>query len=141
AHPLDPGPLIQSATRTIGATLGLGLLTTRQLFSFQEELPGAGAATQIASIIGILQGIPPIRYGLRRLFGRTVADLLVNIPGIITLTLAGSPLGLALTVGESLRLLTEVLTRRGAWKRHEERTANAPSAQPDAVIRLETGER
>src|SRR5438128_8730425 len=100
AHPLDPGPLIQSATRRIGATLGLGLLTTRQLLGFQEELPGAGAATQIASIIGILQGIPPIRYGLRRLFGRTVADLLVNIPAIITLTLSSSPLGLLLTVAE-----------------------------------------
>ena len=49
AHPLDPGPLIQSATRTIGATLGLGLLTTRQLLGFQEELPGAGAADGITS--------------------------------------------------------------------------------------------
>ena len=140
-HPLDPGPLIQSAARTIGATLGLGLLTTRQLLGFQEELPGAGAATQIASIIGILQGIPPIRYGLRRLFGRTVADLLVNIPAIITLTLSGSPLGLLLTGAESVRLITEVHARQTAWRRHEERVANAPSAQPDAVIRLETGER
>ncbi len=141
AHPLDPGPLIQSAARTIGATLGLGLLAVRQFIGSQEPLPGAGVAVQIASIIGILQGIPPVRYGLRRLFGRTIADLLVNIPGIITLTLAGSPLGLALTEGESLRLLTETYARRAAWKRHEERVSNAPSAQPDAIIHLETGDR
>src|SRR5258706_528691 len=140
-YPLDPGPLIQSATRTIGAALGLGLLAGRRLFSLQEPLPGSGTALQVASITGILQGIAPIRYGLRRLLGRTGADLLVHIPAIITLTLADSPLGLALIGGEALRLLTEVLARRSAWQRHEERVANAPPAQPDALIRLETGER
>jgi cation-transporting ATPase I len=141
AYPLDPGPLIQSASRTVGATLGLGLLAVRRLFAFQEPLPGSNVALQASSVIGILQGIPPIRYGLRRLLGRTVADLLFNIPGIITLTLADSPLGLAVTASESLRLLTEVHARRSAWKRHEDHAASAPSAQPDAVIRLETGER
>ncbi|GAC1345795.1 MAG: hypothetical protein NVSMB27_08380 [Ktedonobacteraceae bacterium] len=141
AFPLDPGPLLQGATRTIGATLGLGLLAARRLVGSQEALPGAGAAIQVASIIGILQSIPPIRYGLRKLFGRTVADLLVNVPGIVSLTLAGSPLGLALAGTESLRLVTEVYARQTAWRRHEERIASAPSAQPDAVIRLETGER
>ena len=95
AYPLDPGPLIQSASRTIGAGLGLGLLAVRQLVGAQEPLPGSGAAIQISSVLGILQGIPPIRYGLRWLFGRTVADLLFNVPAIITLTLAGSSLGLA----------------------------------------------
>jgi hypothetical protein len=140
AYPLDPGPLIQSASRTIGAILGLGLLAVRRLFAFQEPLPGSTVALQASSIIGILQGIPPVRYGLRRILGRTVADLLFNVPGIITLTLAGSPFGLTVTVGESLRLLTEVLARRGAWKRHEERISGAPSAQPDAVIHLEAGE-
>ncbi len=141
AYPLDPRPLIQSACRTIGATLGFGLLAVRRLFAFQEPLPGSNLALQASSIIGILQGIPPVRYGLRRLLGRTVADLLFNIPSIITLTLANSPLGLAVTAGESLRLLTEVQARRTAWRHHEERVANAPSAQPDAVISLETGER
>jgi hypothetical protein len=140
AYPLDPGSLIQSTSRTIAATFGLGLLAVRRLFAVQEPLPGSNVAIQASSIIGILQGIPPIRYGLRRLLGRTVADLLFNIPGIITLTLAGSPLGLAVTAGESLRLLTEVQARRTAWRRYEERVANAPSAQPDAVIRLEAGE-
>lgn len=67
AYPLDPGPLIQSASRTIGATLGLGLLAVRRLFAFQEPLPGSTTALQASTIIGILQGIPPVRYGLRLL--------------------------------------------------------------------------
>ena len=44
AHPLDPGPLIQSATRTIGAALGLALHAGRQLLGPEEPLPGASAA-------------------------------------------------------------------------------------------------
>jgi hypothetical protein len=55
--------------------------------------------------------------------------------GIISLTFASSLLGLAVTAGESLGLLTEVHARRTAWRRFEEREANAPSSQPDAVIR------
>ncbi len=141
AYPLDPGPLIQSATRTIGATLGLSVLATRRLFGLVEPLPAANVALHVASIIGILQGIPPVRYGLRRLLGRTAADLLVNIPGILTLTLAESPLGLAVIGTEGLRLLTEVLARRSAWCEHEERVSHAPSAQSGSVIRLEYGER
>src|SRR5262249_38681208 len=64
--PLDPGPLIQSATRTIGATLGFGLLSVRRLAGFTEPFPGSDMALKTASIIGILQGLPPVRYGLRR---------------------------------------------------------------------------
>ncbi len=70
-----------------------------------------------------------------------MADLLFNVPGVITLTLAGSGLGLAVAAGESLRVLTEVHARRTAWRRFEERAATASSSQPDAVIRLETTER
>ncbi len=70
-----------------------------------------------------------------------MADLLFSIPSIVTLTIAGSPIGLALTGAESLRLLTETVARRSAWHRHEERVEHAPSVQPGAVIRLEGGER
>ncbi|HEY4389323.1 MAG TPA: HAD-IC family P-type ATPase [Ktedonobacteraceae bacterium] len=141
AYPLDPGPPVQSAVRTVGAMSGLGLLVVRKLLGTQEPLPGAGSARQAASIIAILQGIPPFRYGLRKLLGRTAADLLFNIPGIITLTLANGFLGLIVTGAESVRLLSETIARRAAWRRHEERVAHAPSAQPNAVIRLDAGER
>lgn len=140
-YPLDPGPLIQSAIRTIGATLGLGLLTTRRILGLAEPLPGAPAALRTAVVIGILQGIPPLRFGLRRLLGRTGADLLFSLPAIVTLTIAGSPLGLVLSGVEALRLLTEIQARQRAWRRHEERDENAVSIQPGAVIHLETGER
>ena len=141
AHPLDPGPLMQGTSRVIGAALGIGLLATRRLVGSQTPLPAADVAGQTATIISILQGIPPLRSDLRKLLGRTTADLLLNVPAIVTLTLSENPLGLAVTGSESLRLATEVHARRRAWLRHEERTASAPSAQPDAVIRLETGER
>ncbi|QBD75003.1 HAD family hydrolase [Ktedonosporobacter rubrisoli] len=141
AHPLDPGPFLQGATRSIGAILGLGLLATRRLIGAQEPLPGAGAALHVSSMIGIVQSIPLVRYGLRKLLGRTVADLLMNVPAIVSLTLAGSPLGLAVAGTESLRLVTEVYARQQAWRRQEERETSAPSAQPDTVIHLDQGER
>ncbi len=140
-HPLDPGPLIQSVTRTIGSLCGLGFLLARRLLGFTQPLVGATTALQVASVISIVQGIPPVRHGLRRAIGRTATDLLFNIPAIVTLTLAESPLGLALVGLEAFRLLTEVLARRSAWRKHEERVDQAPSAQPDAVIYLEHGER
>jgi len=141
AYPLDPGPLIQSTTRLIGTALGLGFLAIRRALGRQDLLPGAETAAYAAGIIGLFQGIPPLRHRLRRLFGHTVADLLVNLPGIVTLTLSSSPLGLALVGAESLRLLTEVQQRRTAWKRHEARVAQAPSSQPDAILHLENGQR
>src|SRR5260221_8017840 len=141
ANPLDPGPLLQSAIRLSGATLGLGLLTTRRLLHVREPLPGASTAVHIANILAILQSIPPIRYGLRKLLGRTVSSLLLNIPSIITLTLAGRELGLVVNDLEALRLLTEEIARRSAWRRYEERVEHTAPAQPGAVIRLESGER
>src|SRR5258707_9031081 len=140
-NPLDPGPLLQSAVRLSVATLGVGLLTTRRLLQVQEPLPGAATASQIASILAILQGIPPVRYGLHKLLGRTVSSLLMSIPSIITLTIAGRQLGLVVNGLESLRLLTEASAQRSAWRRHEEREEHAPPAQPEAVIRLEAAER
>src|SRR5439155_1325597 len=141
AHPLDPAPLLQSATRTVGAALGLGLLAARQLAGMEaSSVAPAGPAT-VAGIIGILQGFPLTRHGLRVLLGRHVADLLFSGAAIVSLTLAGSPLGLAITGAEALRLLTEVVARRAAWRRYEERLEGVASAEPGAVIRLEAGER
>ncbi|MBO0790348.1 MAG: HAD-IC family P-type ATPase, partial [Ktedonobacteraceae bacterium] len=140
AYPLDPEPMIHGAVRSIGAALGLGILAMRRAAGMVEPLPGAGIALHAASIIGILQSIPPLRSGLRKLFGRLPADLLFQVPGIATLTLANSPLGLAVAGAESVRLMTEVQARQSSWRRYEERVQHAPPAQPDAVIRLEAGE-
>ncbi|WP_236600325.1 HAD-IC family P-type ATPase [Ktedonobacter sp. SOSP1-85] len=140
-YPLEAGPLVQSATRFLGSTLGLGMLAVRQLLGAKEELPGAETAVHVSSVIGILQGIPMVRYGLRRLIGRTAADLLVSLPSILLLSLANSPLGLAVIGSESLGHLTTTQARRQAWQRYLEHMANAPTDQPDALIHLETGER
>ena len=140
-HPLDPGPLMQSATRTAGAALGFGFLAIQRLMNSGQAAEGVAGTAQVASVIGLLQGLPFVRYGLRRFLGRTTADLLFNVPNVITLALSNNPLGLAVTGTESVRLLTETMARRAAWKRYEERLGGAASAEPGAVIRLETGER
>src|SRR5579859_104115 len=138
-HPLDPAPLIQSASRTIGAGLGLGILATRRAFGIQQPvIPGLGA---VSAVIGLVQSIPFVRNSLRQLLGRNVADLALSAPGILTLTLSSNPLGLALTAAEAVRILTEVMQRRSSWRQHEERMRQASSARPGAHIRLESGER
>ncbi len=141
AYPLDPGPLIQGTTRTIGAALGFGFLTLQRLFNAGGEASRVSGAAQVSAIIGVFQSIPFVRYGLRRLLGRTGADLLINVPGVISLALAGNPLGLALTGAESVRLVTEVMARRTAWKTYVGRLDDVASAQPGTTIQLRTGER
>ncbi|MGH2481501.1 MAG: haloacid dehalogenase, partial [Ktedonobacteraceae bacterium] len=107
----------------------------------EGALPTANVAAHAAGIIGIFQGLPPVRYGLRRMLGRTTADLLFNVPAITTLTLSGSALGLALSGAEALRLFTEVRARQAAWRQHEERIAALPRAQQNSILHLEGGER
>lgn len=141
AYPLDPGPLLQGAMRTLGSGLGLSLLAVRRLLGLEQALPAANAAAYIAGLLGLFQGLPPVRYGLRHLLGRTAADLVFNVPGIITLTLSSNVLGLAVSGVEALSLLTEVQARQAAWRRHEARIAHAPLAQHHAILRVENGER
>jgi calcium-translocating P-type ATPase len=139
--PLDPGPLVRSATRAVGAGIGLGLLAVRRGLGFAgPPVSGAGPA-EVAGVIGLLESFPATRNATRAVLGANAADLLFNLAGIASLTLAGSPIGLALSAAAAVRLLTEALPRRSVWRRYEERLANAVSAQPGAVVRLEAGER
>jgi len=140
-HPLDPGPARQSETRAAGAGLGLGLLAGRRLVGRVGPPVGSALPAVTAGLIGILQGFPVLRDGLRRLLDRDTADLIFSVAGIATQVLSGSPLGLVLGGAEALFLLTEVRARRAAWRRYEERTENAPPSRPGAVIRLEAGEK
>ncbi len=141
SHPLDPEPLVRSATRTVGAALGLGLLAARRLAGQVGSPVSTTGPAVTAGVIGLLEGFPALRNGVRRLLGPTTADLLFGTAGLLSLTLAGSPLGLAVTGAAALRLVTEVLARRTAWRRYEERVEHAAAAHPGAVIRLEAGER
>ncbi|MEO7001340.1 MAG: HAD-IC family P-type ATPase [Ktedonobacterales bacterium] len=141
ADPLDPKPLIQGATRSIGAALGLGLTAAQQIPGLEGPLVDPNIAAQISGVIGILRQFPFLRNGLRRLFGRNVADLALSLPDIVTQALSNNPLGLAVSGAESLRIFTEERLRLAAWKRYEAHLEGVAGATPGAVIRLETGDR
>ncbi len=141
AYPLDPAPLVQSATRTLAAGLGLGLLATRTATGIAQPLPGANAAANVSSVIGIVQGFPPLRNGARRLLGLHVADLLFNGANILSLVFAGSPLGLSVSVAEAGGLLAETLARRASWKRYQGQIEALPPVSEGEPLRLEAGER
>lgn len=142
AHPLDPAPLIQSASRLIGSTLGLGVLAIRRLLQMPEPIAETPALDNTLAIASIARGLPFVRNGLRRLLGHNAADLALSTPIILGLTLSGSPLGLAVTAAEALRIVTEVVARRSAWKSYVQRLGSRiAAAQPGAVIHLNPGER
>ena len=140
-HPLDPGPLVQSAARLIGSSLGLALLAVRRALGVELKLVRSHVPATVAGTIGIAEGLPPVRAGLRRVLGRDRTQLLIGAASIVSLTLAGSPIGLAVTAASGLRLLTEVRARRTAWSAYEERLRDVAEAVPGAVVRLEANDR
>ena len=140
-HPLDPAPLQQSAVRLAASGLGLSLLAVQRFSGRPPALAGGPTLAYAGGTIHIVQAFPPLRNGLRSLLGRDAAALLLSLPDIVLSSLTGSPLSLALAAATSLRLLTEVIARRAAWRRYEERLTDSASAEPGATIRLESGER
>ncbi len=141
AHPLDPAPLLQSGSRLAASLAGLSLLGARRVLGSQGAPLSSSAPATVAGSVGILEGIPQVREGLRRTLGRDHAQLLLSGASIVSLTLSGSPLGLALSGAAALRLLTEVRARRASWEDYEQRLGQAAAAHPGAVVRLEAGER
>ncbi len=140
-HPLESGPLLRNATRTVVAALGLGLLAVRRFVGAEGPPVQAAAPVVAAGAIGVLQGFPGALNGLRRLLGPDVVDAGLGAAGLVSLTLAGSPLGLVLGGLQAFRLFTEARARREAWRRYEERGGRLPSTQPGAVVHLEAGDR
>jgi len=141
SHPLDPTPLIQSAARTTGAALGLSLLAVRRLTGAQGPPSSSSGPVAVAAAIGILEGLPPLRRGVRRLLGRDRAQLAFGAVHVVSLTFAGSPLGLAVSGAGAWRLLSEVRARRAAWRRYEERLGDSSEATPGETVRIAAGER
>src|SRR5262249_43690551 len=117
-HPIDRGPLVRSATKTIGAGIGLAARSGRRFIGVAGPIGGGTRPAEVAAVVGLLQSFPVVRNGLRRLLGPTVADVLFGAAGAATLTLAGSPAGLAVTAVEGLRVATEAIARREAWRRY-----------------------
>lgn len=133
--------LVLGALRTAGAVLGLGLLAVLQLLGLTEPLPGASIAAQTATTIAVVQSVPVLRYGLRKLLGYNTASILTHLPNILALTFANRPLDLTIQGAEGLRLLTANSTMRTAQQRYEEQVQDGHTAQPRSIIQLETGER
>jgi calcium-translocating P-type ATPase len=141
SHPLDPAPVIQSTARVIGSALGLGLTGVRRALSGPGQSIGGGRGAQVAGAVGIVEGLPPIEQRIERLIGRNASQLTLSGLTIISLTFAGSPLGLAVTGAAALRLMTTVRARRSAWRRYEQRLEEAEPAHPGSEIEIEAGER
>lgn len=141
SHPLDPAPLIQSAARTTGATLGLGLLAVRRLSGAEGPPSSSSGPVAVAAAVGILEGLPPLRRGLRQVLGADRSLLALSAVHVVSLTFAGSPLGLAVSGAGALRLLTEVRARRAAWRRYEERLETTSEPIAGEVVRVVAGER
>jgi magnesium-transporting ATPase (P-type) len=139
-HPLDPLPLRQGITRAVGALLGLGLVTFRRLNS-GAAANGGGLAAWASGILNLLQGLPPVRDALLRLMDRNVVDLVMSGLGIVALTVADAPLGLIVAGVEALILISEVTTRRSAWRRYEDNLHGLSSAEAGTMLRLEAGMR
>jgi hypothetical protein len=140
-HPLDPTPLYQSTTRAVGAALGLSLLVGRGLLGGTTAFRGARVAATVGGALGLLRSFPFLRKGLRRLLGRDVADAVFGAAGLVTMTMSGSTLGLALLGAEGVLMLRSVRARRAAWRHYEGGLADAAGAEPGAVVRLGPGER
>ncbi len=142
SHPLDPAPLIQSTARAIGSGLGLALAGIRRARSGPEgDALGGGRGAQVAGAMGIIEGLPPIERRLEEVLGHNAAQLALSGVTIVSLTFAGSPLGLAVNGAAALRLMTTVRARRNAWRRYEDRLDDAEPANPGARVEIEPGER
>ena len=139
AHPLDPAPILQSGARVIGSALGLGWVALRGLASPGDR--GANAAAAVAGVIGLVEGAPPVRDGLRKAIGRERAQVLLGSTAVLSLALSGSPLGLMVTGAGALRVFTEARLRRDAWKEYERRLEHVSDAAVGTVVRLESGAR
>lgn len=138
-HPLDPRPLVRSATRAVGALLGLSFVTVQRIIA--PSVQGSHAAAAFAGIFNLLQAFPVVRNGLRRCLGDTGATVAAHGVTIVALTAADIPLGLVLAGAEALLLLGVVTQRRAAWRRYEDNLDASLTRAMGGAVRLEPGMR
>ena len=148
-HPPSPRTLSPTAPlprhwtwRWRRAWPGLPVLRSASAFLPRGALSGSrpenAAAIRVAGAITLLQGIPPVHDGLRRLLGPGAAEIALSLPKIAVLTFAGSPLGLVVAGAEALHLYTALREQKSGRERHEQR---AETTAPGAEIRIGAGER
>ncbi len=140
AHPLDPGPIIESGANTLGAALGLVMLLGRRLAG-SEGPPMSQGAGEVAGMVGLINGIPALSRRLEESMGHQRKELALGATAVVAMSASGNPLGLAFAGAAALRVLTESLARRRAWRDYELRTDEHPDVHPGAVLSLSPGER
>ncbi len=146
AHPLDLEPLLQSGARLAGAIAGMAVVAIigarRDGLSpaGREVSPSGRAGAWAAAAVGTVESFPPLRSLTRRLGGRSGSEALFTTAGVVALTFAGNPLGLAVTAAGALRSFSELRARRAAWVRYEEAVGGG-IAEPGSLLRLRSGER
>ncbi|HMJ37166.1 MAG TPA: HAD-IC family P-type ATPase [Baekduia sp.] len=141
AHPLDPAPIIEGAARVVGATLGLSLLVGRRATGATTAPVTAPGPGEIAGGVVLLEGVPRVAHGLEDLLGHERKELLFAGVGIVSMTTSGGALGLLFAGVAGLRVLTEALARRRAWREYERRLGDAQAVYPGAELALEAGRR
>jgi calcium-translocating P-type ATPase len=140
-HPLDPGPIIEGGAKTIGAALGLLLLAARKLAGAEgAPVPTTGPG-EVAGAIGLIEGIPPVAHRIEDALGHEPKELLFGATAIVAMSAYGSVLGLTFAGAAALRLLTESVARRRAWREYERRLGDHPAVYPGAVLTLSRGQR
>jgi cation-transporting P-type ATPase I len=139
-HPLDLTPIFRSASRTVGAAIGLGVLGLRR-FGGAQAAPAGGPAMVVASTISIAEGFPASRNAIRSTFGDTGAEVVFGGASVIALTLSGGPFGLVLAGATGLRTLTELRGRREAFINYEQSLGDNSMPQPGQRVRIDNGMR
>jgi cation transport ATPase len=141
AHPLDPAPIIEGAAKAIGAGLGLLLLLTRRIAG-TEGAPVTGSGPgEVAAAVGLVEGVPAITRRIEDTLGHTRKEVLFGATAIVAMSASGNPLGLAFSGAAALRLVTESVARRRAWRDYERRVGDGPAVHPGAVLELSPGQR
>ena len=140
AHPLDPSGIIEGGAKTIGAGLGLALLLGRRMAGSPAP-PIPQGAGEVASTVGLIEGLPAATRRIEGALGHERKELVFGATAIIAMSASGNPFGLAFAGAAALRLLTESLSRRRAWREYELRTREHPAVHPGAVVTFAPGQR
>ena len=140
AHPLDASAIIEGGATAIGAGLGLLLLLGRRIAGSQGA-PIPQGAGEVASTVGLIEGVPPASRRIEDALGHERKALVFGATAVVAMSASGNPFGLAFAGAAAVRLLTESLARREAWREYELRTRDHPEAHPGAVVSLAAGQR
>jgi len=141
AHPLDPVPIIEGGAKAIGTGLGLVLLLARRIVGAQGAPVARAGPGEVAGAIGLVEGFPPVAHRVEDKLGHQRKELLFGVTAIVSMSASASVLGLALAGASAVRLLTESLTRRRAWRDYEHGLGEHRAVHPGAVLELAEGQR